>query len=166
MLPRFRLPSPAMAVALAALFVALSGTAMAAGIVPLAKRALTADKAVTAADASRLEGKTAVQVAEIPGPATSLGGLTAPDIAAMPGPASTAAGLVTMRTTGWSMGRGSVDFWADCQPGERATGGGFDVHMGPALATMSRPGWDGKSWRVRIVSTTDAEGSIFVECIK
>ncbi len=42
---KLRLPSPAMAVALAALFVALSGTAVAAGVPALAKRALVADNA-------------------------------------------------------------------------------------------------------------------------
>ena len=41
--------SPAFVVALIALFVALSGTAVAAGIVPLATRALTADRAKQAA---------------------------------------------------------------------------------------------------------------------
>ena len=38
-------PSPAMAVAVCALFLALAGSAVAAGIVPLAKRALSADNA-------------------------------------------------------------------------------------------------------------------------
>ena len=42
---RKRLPSPALVIAVLALFVALSGTAVAAGIVPLAKRALVADNA-------------------------------------------------------------------------------------------------------------------------
>ena len=48
---RLHLPSPAMTVGLVALFVALSGTAFAVGgstIVPLAKRALTADKSMHA----------------------------------------------------------------------------------------------------------------------
>jgi len=42
---RKRLPSPALVIAVLALFVALSGTAVAAGVVPLAKRALVADNA-------------------------------------------------------------------------------------------------------------------------
>ena len=42
---KLHLPSPAMAVALAALFIALSGTAVAAGVPALAKRALVADNA-------------------------------------------------------------------------------------------------------------------------
>jgi len=54
---RVRMPSPAMMVALLALFVALGGTAVAAGIVPLAKRALVAD------NAKKLNGGTLKQIA-------------------------------------------------------------------------------------------------------
>ena len=58
-----RLPSPAMVVAMLALLVALSGTAVAAGIVPKAKVALNSLK---------LQGKTAAQVAALaPAPTTS-----------------------------------------------------------------------------------------------
>jgi hypothetical protein len=46
--------SPAFVVALVALFVSLGGTAVAAGIVPLAKRALTADTAKQADVAKKL----------------------------------------------------------------------------------------------------------------
>jgi hypothetical protein len=45
MVRRIRRPSPALVVAMLALLVSLSGTAVAAGVVPLAKRALTADNA-------------------------------------------------------------------------------------------------------------------------
>ena len=55
-------PSPALVVALLALFVSLSGTAVAAGVVPLAKRALTADKAKVADNAKKLEGQTAAAI--------------------------------------------------------------------------------------------------------
>jgi hypothetical protein len=67
-------PSPALVVAAVALFVALSGTAVAAGVVPLAKRALVAD------NASKLEGKTAAQVAalvEVPPPPPPLNSIAA-----------------------------------------------------------------------------------------
>jgi len=63
-------PSPATVLASIALLVSLSGTAIAAGAVPLAKKALFAK------NAGKLQGKTARQVAAIPGPATSLNGLT------------------------------------------------------------------------------------------
>ena len=73
---RFHLPSPAMVLATIALFVALTGTAVAAGIVAKAKFALNAGK---------LQGSTAAQVA------------------AMPGPASTAAGLVSTKSASFSL---------------------------------------------------------------
>ena len=52
-------PSPALVVAVLALFVSLSGTAVAAGVVPLAKRALSAD------NAKKLEGQTAAAIASL-----------------------------------------------------------------------------------------------------
>lgn len=55
-----RLPGPAFVLATIALFVALSGGAVAAGIVPLAKHAYSAD---TATNARKLDGKTATQLA-------------------------------------------------------------------------------------------------------
>ena len=52
-----RLPSPALVVAMLALLVALSGTAVAASlVVPLAKRALVAD------NAKKLSGRTLSQI--------------------------------------------------------------------------------------------------------
>ena len=78
-------PSPALVIAVLALFVSLSGTAVAAGVVPLAKRALTADKAKVAnsakvADnAKKVGGQTAAgiitQAAQTPGPASGVAGL-------------------------------------------------------------------------------------------
>ena len=81
---RLRAPSPALVIAIIALFVSLSGTAVAAGVVPMAKRALFAN------NAGKLQGKSARQIAALPGPATSLEGLKAEDIAGMPSPATTA----------------------------------------------------------------------------
>ena len=68
-------PSPALVVAVIALFVSLGGTAVAAGVVPLAKRALVAD------NAKKLGGQTAQAIAA--------------SAASRPGPASSAAGLVS-----------------------------------------------------------------------
>src|SRR2546429_334142 len=53
------LSGPAFVLAVVALFVALSGGAVAAGIVPLARHAITAD---TAKNAKRLGGKTPAQI--------------------------------------------------------------------------------------------------------
>jgi hypothetical protein len=63
MFHRIPRPSPALAVALVALFVASSGGAVAAGIVPLARHARTADSATVARNAKHLGGKTAAQLA-------------------------------------------------------------------------------------------------------
>ena len=82
---KLRLPSPAMAVALAALFVALSGTAVAAGVPGLAKRALVAD------NAKKLGGQTP---AALLASAKQAADASASAAAQQPGPSSTAAGLV------------------------------------------------------------------------
>jgi hypothetical protein len=58
-----RLPSPALLIASASLLVSLSGGALAAGIVPLAQHARTADTAAVAGNAKKLGGKTAAQIA-------------------------------------------------------------------------------------------------------
>lgn len=88
---RVRRPSVATVLASIALLVSLSGTAVAAGVVPLAK------KAFFARNAGKLQGKTARQVARIPGPATRLNGLTAAGVAALPGPATTLNGLTAQQ---------------------------------------------------------------------
>lgn len=58
---KFRLSGPAFVLALVALFVALGGGAVAAGIVPLARHAVTAG---TADNALKLDGKTSAQLAK------------------------------------------------------------------------------------------------------
>jgi hypothetical protein len=138
---RFRLPSPAMVVAAIALFVALSGTAVAAGIVAKAKFALNAGK---------VQGNTAAQVA------------------ALPGPASTAASLVTTRTTSFSVGAGNArSFTASCQSGEKAVGGGYTTD-GALVSGPSAPTADGASWQVLVLNLGDsgASGTAYAVCIK
>ena len=83
-----KMPSPALVIAVLALFVSLSGTAVAAGVVPLAKRALTAD------NSKKLGGQTADSIAA--------------SAAQRPGPASSAAGLFTVKSTAWSLGPGGL----------------------------------------------------------
>jgi Collagen triple helix repeat (20 copies) len=58
-----RRPSSALLIAVAALFLALTGGAVAAGVVPLAKHAYTADSATVARNAKHLGGKTAAEIA-------------------------------------------------------------------------------------------------------
>jgi hypothetical protein len=161
---RISRPSPALAVAVAALFVALSGTAWAVGnaIVPLATRALNAD------NAKKLGGKTAAQIAAMPGRAATLGGKTADQIAAIPGPASAVASLVSNKSVPWSLNPGQQGpFTAACNAGQKATGGGFDNPTGSALAFESKPGADGASWSVyelNLSSSAPASGSVYVVC--
>jgi hypothetical protein len=136
---RIRLPSPAMVVAMLALLVALSGTAVAAGIVPRAKVALNALK---------LQGKTAAQVAALAPAPTSVGG------------------LVTIKTASWSLGAGGVnDFTVACDSGKKVTGGGYD---GVALGLQNRPGSDGASWKVTLANLSDSSsssGTLYAVCV-
>jgi len=168
--------SPALVISMIAFFVALSGTGYAAKIVPLAKRALSADKAKVAADAQKLNGQTAIQIAAIPGPATdaaTLSGQTAAQIAATPGPTSSLAGsLFTYRTDSWSVdGEGQVTrVTANCQAGEKAVAGGWDQVSGAAYVLTDRPVPDGSGWRFIIWGdsgdTLSAVGSVYAICAK
>jgi hypothetical protein len=159
-----------------AVFVALAGTGWAQEAVPLAKRALTADKAKVATNALKLNGKTATQVAATPGPGTdaaTLNGQTAAQIAAVAGPTGTlASGLFTIRSTGWSieLEDETRDARALCLPGERAVNGGWDQAVGVAAIKADRPIPDGSGWFIRIFGesgdTVPANGSVWVICAK
>src|SRR5688572_19268038 len=111
---RFHLPSPAMAVALAALFVALSGTAVAAGVPALAKRALVAD------NAKKLNGKTSAALLATANTAAKAAAAAAGAAAAQqPGPASTVVGLVTIKTAPFALGAQQENFFtATCDAGQ------------------------------------------------
>jgi hypothetical protein len=151
-----------MAVALAALFVALSGTAVAAGVPGLAKRALVAD------NAKKLGGQspsallaTAKQAAEA----------SASAAAQQPGPASTAAGLVSVKTGSWNLNPNSeADFTIACDAGAKAVGGGWDDPRGFGHGWDSRPSADGSSWRVYITMSANApggqSGTLYAVCLK
>jgi hypothetical protein len=138
---RFRLPSPATAIATIALFVALSGTAVAAGIVPKAKFALNAGK---------LQGQTAAQVA------------------AVPSPASSAASLVTTKTSSFSITsqNGSVVTVA-CDSGQKAIGGGYTSSQAVLQGDHS-PSSDGGSWQSLLINVdnTTASGTAYAVCLK
>src|SRR6185503_8716825 len=146
-----RMPSPALVIAVAALFVSLGGTAVAAGVVPLAKRALVADTA------TKLGGQTPAQ-------------LTAA-AAKQPGPASSAAGLVTVKTSPWSMTAGGhSDVTVMCDSGQKAVGGGYDDPGGYAFAWDPRPTGDAAGWRVHIHLPKDAPsqqtGALYATCLR
>ena len=135
---KLRLPSPAMAVALAALFVALSGTAVAAGVPALAKRALVAE------NAKKLGGQTSAQLLAT---ANNAAKQAAESAASQPGPASTAAGLAVIKTAAvGQLNSGQIrEFSVSCDAGQQVVGGGHDDRMGSWSSStpsrrMPRPG--------------------------
>jgi hypothetical protein len=137
-----RLPSPALVVALVALFVALSGTAVAAGVVPLAKRSLKADNAL------KLQGRTAAQ------------------LAALPGPASSAAGLVRTKTATLAIAaEQGQNATIACDSG-KIVSGGFDANVA-VLAIESRPLSD-STWSFYLVNASDgrqADVTLYAVCL-
>jgi hypothetical protein len=154
---RRRLPSPAIAIAVLALFVSLSGTAVAAGVVPLAKRALSADKAKVSDNAKKLGGKTAAQLTT--------------EAAAKAGPASSASALVATRTASFSLNPNEQrEFQVACSAGEKAVSGGF-TYDSPALVLSidSLPSSDGAAWRIYLMNVSDdqaASGTLQAVCLR
>ena len=163
-----RKPSPAMVIAMLALFVAMGGAATAAGVVPLAKRALIADKAkkATVADnAKKLEGKSAAQI----GAAAAAVALTQSPAGARP--ASTAASLVTTKSVPFSVGPGSEQVvTAACDAGSKAVGGGFNNPTSAlVLSAGSFATADGSGWTedlVNISTSSSGSGTVVVQCMK
>ena len=130
-----RRPSPALVVAVIALFVALSGTAAAAGVVPLAKKALFAK------NAAKLQGKTAAQVA------------------AIPGPARTAAALVSTASTAFSLAPSEEkDVGIQCDSGAKAVSGGFTT-PNAVIAADTRPSVDGTGWAIYLINLSSTQGA-------
>ena len=159
---KLRLPGPAMVVALVALLVALSGTAVAAGVVPLAKRALMAE------NAKKVGGQTP---AALLASAKQAAGASASAAAQQPGPASTAAGLVTIKTGSWNLNPGSeADFTIACDAGSKAIGGGWEDPRGWGHGWDSRPSADGSAWRIYITMADSASGgqsgALYAVCLK
>jgi hypothetical protein len=133
--------TPSMVVAVLALFVALSGTAVAAKVVPLAKRALVAD------NAKKLGGKTAAQVAAL---------------------APRRAPVVTVKTQPWSLAANAQqDFATTCDAGQKVVSGGYDNPSGTAISFDTRPSADGASWQLFLAASPSgpASGTLFAVCI-
>jgi hypothetical protein len=169
MLTKMR-PSPALIVALIALFVALTGSAIAAGIVPHAR---LADKAKTANNALKLQGKTAAQVAaKAPrGPDGAVGPAGPAGATGPTGPAlASAAALVVYKTAPWSLAaNGEADFTVTCDAGQKAISGGFDNPVGVAFPFDTRPTTDGASWKLylgNLSTTAPASGTLYAICLK
>jgi hypothetical protein len=161
-----RRPSPAMVVAAIALFMGLTGGALGAQIVPLAKRALSADKAKratladtatkakTADNAAKLENKTAAQIlAQVQIP-----------------PVTNVSGLLSTKSQSWTLAPNqSTTFTIACDAGAKATGGGYDNPNGTAFPFDSAPTTDGTGWKLFLGNpsgSTPASGNLYVVCLK
>lgn len=145
-------PSPALVVAVLALFVSLSGTAVAAGVVPLAKRALSADKAKVADNAKKLGGATPAALIQ--------------KAAQTPGPASSAAGLVTTKQAPDSLDpQSGREFVISCDAGKKVISGGYAT-SGDVLGWDSRPVSD-VAWSVYLSNFGDAATpvTLYAVCI-
>jgi hypothetical protein len=142
---RLRYPSPSLVVAALALFVSTSGTAVAAGVVPMAKKALFAN------NAGKLQGKTLGQVA------------------ALPGPANKAASLVSVTSTPFSLGVSEErDFTIQCASGAKAISGGY-TSPNSVLALDSRPSPDGAGWAMYLVNLSNSAagaGAVHAVCLR
>lgn len=129
---KLRLPSPAIVIACLALLVATSGTAVAAS--PVVKRALFAN------NAGKLQGKSAAEVA------------------GLPGPASTAAGLVTTKTAADSIAPGAArEFTIGCDVGKKIVSGGFSS-TGLLFAFDSRPTSE-TTWGLFLGNVSDTQAA-------
>jgi hypothetical protein len=176
---RIKRPSPALVISLIALFVALSGSAVATTMSVIhahtADIATKAKVATLAKNSLKLNKQTAAQVAATPGPATDLNGQTAAQIIAAASAAASGAAhpQVTIRSAGWDIaGPGVVnaDWYANCNAGETAVGGGFDETSGQIVPSYDRPKTDGSGWWFKAKAITDASlpagGSVWVVCLK
>lgn len=147
-------PSPALIVAVIALFVALGGTAGAVvtAAVPLAKVALTAN------NAKKLNGQTSAQIIS----RAAAQGSTAP------GPASTAAGVVSVKTGTNALAAGAEgEFTVACDAGQKVAGGGFSTD-GAVLTFDSHPSND-STWRLYLVNLNTgavANLTLYATCIR
>jgi hypothetical protein len=132
-----------MMVALLALCVALSGTAVAAGVVPLAKRALVAD------NSKKLGGQSLQQI--------------------LSGIAAGAPSLVRVQTQTWSLNASQgTDFSVACPSGAKAIAGGYDNPSGDALNFDTRPSSDDAAWRIflqNVSSSAAASGTLYAVCL-
>jgi hypothetical protein len=170
---KLRKPSPAMIIALVALFVALSGSAVAAGIVPLAKRALQADNARHAVAADNARHALAADSAKKVGAQTA-GQIIQQAVAQAsqaPGPASSAAGLVVVKTAGWSNNpQQEQSFTATCDAGSKAVSGGWQDPAGWSQRYQSYPTADDSGWTSDIYTFSAApgtqSGTVYAICLK
>lgn len=158
MMDRFKRPSPALLVAMIALFVALGGTAGAVvtAAVPLAKRALVAD------NSKKLNGFTATQIA------SAAVQVSLKESPAGPRPANSAAGLLGIKTaTATLPPNGEGEFTVTCDGAQRVAGGGFSSD-GAVYNFDSYP-VSPSAWRLYLANADEANGAsitLYATCIR
>jgi hypothetical protein len=158
---RRRLPSPALVIACIALVVALSGTAVAAGIVANARHANRADIALHALNSDKLQGKTAIQIAA----AAAQAG------AQLPGPASSAAGLVSLKTQsgGQIAPQALSTLVISCDGGAKALSAGYSSDAPGALIMFEESPSSDTTWALRIANLDDQAAhsvTLYAVCLK
>lgn len=142
-----RRPSPALVVAILALFVALGGSAIAAGVVPFAKRAALANNAL------KLQGKTPAQVAAL---------------APAPPPVSSVASLVSVQTASFTLNPSGTGTFSVACTGAKAISGGFSTAQA-VLGADTAISSDGVTYSILLLnldSSTSASGTVYAVCIK
>lgn len=161
------LGGPAIVLATVALFVALGQGAVAAGIVPLARHAITAG---TATNALKLGGKTPVQVkASLRGPQGQQGQQGPKGDPGPQGPSGSSA--VSVHTQSFTLNEGgtsgdSAVITANCGSGQKAVGGGFDATAVLSLGSHPTTGDDG--WAVSVNNldgSTSQSGTVYAVCL-
>jgi len=171
-----RMSVAAFVLALLALFVALSGGAVAAGIVPLARHAVTAG---TASNAVKFGGKTPAQLRAawlgnsskqgVPGPQGPKGDTGARGPAGPAGPAGGAS--MSVHAAAYSLAVGGTPgekglFTVNCGAGQKAVSGGYDAD-GTVLALMTHPTPADDGWQIYL-DNADAgaahSGTVYVVC--
>jgi hypothetical protein len=128
---RRNLGGPALVVALIALFVALGEGAVTAGIVPLAKHALTAG---TATNALKLGGKTPAQLRTSLRGAAGPAGPAGPTGAAGSAKVSLQSQTFSLNASGDPAGGDTAAITASCPSGQKAVGGGYSTDGGVGLS--------------------------------
>lgn len=156
-----RLPSPATVLAVVALLIALSGTAVAAQqIVPLAKRALTADKAKVALNARKLGGQTSASLLQ----------RSASQASTIPGPASTATDVVVVKSqaAGQIAAAAGKAFSISCDADQKIVSAGF-LSNGPVLIAVGSYPTSATSWTMGLLNLNDstpANVTMYATCLK
>ena len=175
MLKRISRPSPSFGLSLLALFISLSGTAVAAGVVPLAKHAFVAD------NAKKLQGRTQAEVvaaasahSQLADDANLLQGKSLNDIASM-AQTKSVSGFFSLKQGNFSIptapGQGTartLELTLPCDAGQKAVSGGFQFSQAPAYLDEMGPTSDGTAWHLLLENDSTANGAFgntYVICV-